>query len=64
MVDIIFTPIISSGTHPGMMQFKIRCTDVVLLEDVKKMFVDMLTRKDFDMDIQTGLHETNKYDKE
>lgn len=61
MPDIIFTPIINSGFDPKMIQFKVKCGDVVVLESVKKMLFDMLMKKDFDVDVQVGYNETNRY---
>ena len=61
MPDITLTPIINSGVDPKVLQFKVKCGDVVVLESVKKMLFDMLMKKDFIVDAQVGYNETNRY---
>ena len=42
MPDITLTPIINSGVDPKVLQFKVKCGDVVVLESFNKMLFDIL----------------------
>ena len=60
MSDIVLSPVVSSNTNPDMsMLFKVCCNDAVVLIDVKKEFAEFLRKKDYDVDVQLGWHETH-----
>lgn len=59
MTDITLTPIVACSTKSELtMEFKVRCNDTTLLDDIKKNLSVELVNKDFKVLYKKGWYET------
>lgn len=59
MSDIFLRSVVSTVGSGRTYCFKVECSDLALLIDLKKEYYSMLKRKDFNVDVKLGINETH-----